>query len=160
MADCTVTPDAFELVLTLPVPTYPGAMHVQSVPAFALAITLPAPTMVSSFPGISRKPSQVFSDEPSGDAVLIGDTASGYPVLNKVSTFDPRIFSFELPGVSEADKLAVMAFYETHKDIPFPWYNDQDHTWYEVVFVRKPGCKLDGRGDLWRINLKLKLSTP
>ena len=124
--------------------------------ALTLGLLLNAPTMVSSFPGISRKPSQTFSDEPSDQAVVIGEAASGYPVLNKLFTFDPRTFSFELPGVLEADKLVVMAFYEDHKDIPFPWYNNQDHTWFEVVFVSKPRCRLDGRGDLWRIQLNLR----
>lgn len=137
MADITVTPDTFEL-----------------------ALTQQAVKTVCSFPGISRKPSQVFSDEPSDKAVLIEDAASGYPVLIKLFTFDPRTLIFELPGVSEADKLTVMAFYETHKDIPFPWYNYQDKTWYEVVFVNKPRCRLDGRGDLWRITLNLRQSTP
>lgn len=117
---------------------------------------LHAPRMVSSFPIIGRKPSQTFSDEFSKEAVLVGDAASGYPVLNKQFTFDPRTFSFDLPGVSEADKLTVMAFYETHKDITFPWYNDQDKTWYEVAFVSKPRCRLDGRGDIWRISLGLR----
>lgn len=160
MADITVTPDTFELALTQHAVTLPGATHIQYVSTLNLALTLPSPTMVISFPGISRKPSQIFSDEKSPQAVLIGDTASGYPVLNKQFTFDPRTFSFELPGVIEADKLVIMAFYETHKDIPFPWYNSQDKTWHEVVFISKPGCRLDGRGDLWRITLMLRQSSP
>lgn len=160
MADITVEPSTLQLALTQQAITLPGATHNQSVSTLALALTLPPATIVCSFPGISRKPSQNFSDEKSDQAVLIADVASGYPSLNKQFTFDPRTFSFEMPGVSEADKLAIMAFYETHKDIPFPWYNAQDKTWYEVVFVSKPGCRLGGRGDLWRITLILRQSSP
>jgi hypothetical protein len=160
MADITVTPAALELVLTQQAITLPGVDHTTAVSALALALTLPAPSIVISFPGISRKPSQVFSDEPSSEAVLGGDMASGYPLLNKVFTFDPRTFSFEMPSVLEADKLIIMAFYEVHKDKTFPWYNAQDHTWHDVVFISRPGCRLDGRGDLWRITLKLRQSSP
>jgi len=160
MADMTVTPDTLELALTQHAVTLPGATHVQSVSAFALALTLPAPAIICSFPTISRKPSQVFSDEPLDDAVQIGMTASGYPVLNKIVTFDARTFIFEMPNVLDADKLIIMAFYENHKDKSFPWYNEQDKTWYEVIFLGKPGCRLDGRGDLWRITLMLRQSSP
>jgi len=160
MADMTVTSDTFELALTQHAVTLPGATHVQSVSAFALAITLPLPAIICSFPTISRKPSQVFSDEPSDDAVQIGRYASGYPLLNKLFTFDARTFVFEMPCVLEADKLIIMAYYENHKDKSFPWYNEQDHAWHEVVFVSKPGCRLDGRGDLWRITLMLRQSSP
>ena len=111
---------------------------------------------MNTFPDISRKPNQNFSDEPSDDAVLVGSAASGYPVLNKLFTFDPRTFSFEMPCVLEADKLSIMEFYENNKEVPFYWLNKQDKTTYEVIFISKPGCRLDGRGDLWRIQLNLK----
>lgn len=115
---------------------------------------------MNTFPDIDRKPSQVFRDEPSDQAVLIGSTASGYPVLNKLFTFDPRTFSFEMPCVPEANKQEIMTFYENNKDVPFYWLNKQDKTRYEVVFVSKPGCRLDGRGDLWKITLNLRQSSP
>jgi len=115
---------------------------------------------VNTFPDIARKPSQTFSDEPSGKAVLIADMASGYPSLNKLFTFDPRTFSFEMPCVPEVDKLEIMEFYENNKEVPFYWLNKQDNTRYEVVFISKPGCRLEGRGDLWRITLKLRQSSP
>jgi len=115
---------------------------------------------MNTFPDISRKPNQNFSDEPSGKAVLIGDMASGYPFLNKLFTFDSRIFIFEMPGVPEADKLEIMQFYEDNKDVPFYWLNKQDKTTYEIIFVCKPKCRLDGRGDLWRITLSLRQSAP
>lgn len=160
MADITVTPDALAAEAALHTPLLPGAAHTEHVTTLAAAAILYAPDIVISFPVISRKPSHAFSDEPSDKAVLIGDTASGYPVLNKLFTFDPRTFSFELPCVPEADKLVIMAFYEAHKDKSFPWYNDQDYTWYEVVFAGKPTCRLDGRGDLWRITLSLRQAAP
>lgn len=115
---------------------------------------------MNTFPVISRKPSQVFSDEQSDKAVLVGDMASGYPLINKLFTFDPRTFSFEMPCVPEADKQEIMAFYENNKDVPFYWLNKQDNMTYEVAFVSKPGCRLDGRGDLWRITLSLRQTTP
>ena len=115
---------------------------------------------MNTFPDISRKPNQTFSDEPSTQAVLIGDMASGYPLLNKLFTFDPRTFSFEMPCVPEADKQEIMAFYENNKEVTFYWLNKQDKTQYEVAFVNKPGCKLDGRGDLWRITLNLRQNSP
>lgn len=160
MADMTVYPDTLELVLTQQEITLPGATHIQYAVTFGLALTLSPPLIVVSFPGISRRPSHIFSDEPSDAAVLIGSTASGYPVLNKQFTFDPRTFTPELRSVSEVDKLIVMAFYEQQKDIPFPWYNNQDGITYEVAFVRKPWCHMDGRKDLWRIQLILRQTTP
>jgi hypothetical protein len=160
MADVTVTPSTFELVLTQPAVSLPGATHTQYASTFELALTLTTPKTVCSFPIISRKPSQVFSDEKSDKAVLVGDLASGYPQLNKLATFDPRTFSFEMPGVLDADKKVIMAHYESHKEIPFPWYNDQDKTWYEVCYLSKPRCRLDGRGDLWKITLNLQQSEP
>ena len=114
---------------------------------------------MNTFPNISRKPNQTFSDEPSGKAVLVADMASGYPHLNKLFTFDPRTFSFEMPAVPEVYKLEIMEFYENNKEVPFYWLNKQDGTTYEVIFISKPGCRLDGRGDLWRIALNLRQSS-
>lgn len=115
---------------------------------------------MNTFPDISRKPNQNFSDEPSGKAVLIGDMASGYPLVNKLFTFDPRTFDFEMPCVPELDKLEIMEFYENNKDVPFYWFNKQDKTMYEVIFISKPGCRLQGRGDLWNIRIMLRQNSP
>ena len=115
---------------------------------------------MDTFPDISRKPNQTFSDEPSGNAVLVADMASGYPLLNKLFTFDPRMFEFEMPCVPDADKIEIMQFYEDHKDVPFYWLNKQDKTVYEIVFVRKPTCRLEGRGDLWIMGFSLRQNTP
>lgn len=156
MADITVTPDTFELVLSQPTPTLPGAIHVQSVATFELVLTQYAPKPICPFPRIARKPSHTFSDQPDPRAVIVGSTDSGYSVLNKQFTFDPRTFTPELRSVPEASKLIVMAFYEANKDKSFPWYNEQDDATYEVCFVLRPRCRLDGRYDLWRIALVLK----
>lgn len=115
---------------------------------------------MNTFPDILRKPNQNFSDEPSGKAVLIADIASGYPLLNKLFTFDPRDFVFEMPCVPEADKLEIMQFYEDNKDVPFYWFNKQDNTQYEVISISKPTCRLEGRGDLWRMGFHFRQSTP
>lgn len=157
MADVTVTPSTLALSLTQHTP---GLSLTVFPSTLELALSLPSSRAIYSFPFITRKPSLNFSDEKSTEAVLIADMASGYPLLNKLFTFDPRTFSFELPCVPEADKKLIMAFYENHKDVPFPWLNDQDGTEYEVVFVSRPGCRLDGRGDLWNITLNLRQSTP
>jgi len=115
---------------------------------------------MNTFPYVVRDPNLNFSDEKSDKAVLIEDTASGYPVLNKLFTFAPRTFGIEMPCVPDADKQEIMTFYEDNKDVPFYWVNKQDKTRYEVAFVGKPGCKLEGRGDLWRITLSLRQTSP
>lgn len=98
-----------------------------------------------------------FGDEPSDDAVQIASTASGYPVMNSLFTFDPRTFSGTLSNVSETDKRAVMTFYETNRDVPFYWLNEQDDTTYEVCFAQKPRPRLMGDDDKeqWQIALVL-----
>lgn len=160
MADITVTPVALELALTQQAITLPGVDHTSTVSTLALVLTLPISEVVISFPGLSRKPSHAFSDELDARAVLVGSTASGYPVLNKQFTFDPRTFTPELRNLSKADKLTVMAFYEQNKDKVFPWYNKQDDATYEVCFAEKPKCRIDGRIDLWKINIVFLQSTP
>ena len=115
---------------------------------------------MNTFPTNVKAPNLNFSDEKSDKAVLIASMASGYPLLNKLFTFDPRTFIFDIPGAPEADKLEIMTFYENNKDVPFYWYNKQNKTQYEVVFVSKPGCRLEGRKDLWRITLNLRQSSP
>lgn len=160
MADMTVTLETLELALAQLTLLVHGADHIQPVETLELVLTLYSLLNVISFPGLSRRPSHTFSDEPSDKAVVIGSTASGYPVLNKQFTFDGHTFMLELRSLSEADKLTVMAFYEQHKDVPFPWYNEQDDTIYEVCFTEPPKCRMDGRKDLWRIRLNLFQTTP
>ena len=114
---------------------------------------------MNTFPINVRSPNLNFSDEPSDKAVLIADLASGYPSLNKLFTFNPREFIFELLP-PESDKLEIMQFYEDNKDVPFYWYNKQNKTQHEVVFIRKPTCKIYKRKDLWKITLSLRQSSP
>ncbi len=116
---------------------------------------------MNTFPTLSTGPSdKVFSDEYDSEAVLIGSAANGYPVLNKLFTFDPRTFRYEERFVSNADKLTLMTFYDVNKDVPFNWTNDQDDAVYEVIFLGPPRCKVDGEKDVWRIFLELKQSAP
>lgn len=115
---------------------------------------------MNTFPEVVRSPNLTFSDEKSDKAVLVGDYASGYPLLNKLFTFDARTFEFEMPCVPDADKVLIMQFYEDNKDVPFYWFNKQDKTLYEVVFVGKPRCRLEGRGDLWRMGFCFRQSSP
>lgn len=111
---------------------------------------------MNTYPTLSRKPSHVFSAELNPNVVLVGSTASGYPHLNKLFTFDLITFIFELRSVIEADKLTVMAFYEANKDVPFYWLNVQDDITYEVAFMSRLRCIIDGRKDLWRIGHMLR----
>lgn len=100
---------------------------------------------------------ETFSDEKNDEAVLIGSTASGYPHLNKLFTFDARTFIFEKRHVSQANKETLMAFYEANKEVPFYWTNEQEgEVEYEVAYVSKPRCRLDGQKDEWRIVTELR----
>lgn len=155
MADITVELDEQGLLVEQFMFTMPGAGHIQYAETQALVLLPYAPDVIVSFPGIGRTPSHNFRDEPSNAAVIVGATDSGYPVLNKQFTFDPRTFTPELRSVIDADKVIVLDFYEIFKDKNFPWYNIQDDTTYEVCFTRPPRCRMDGRKDLWRIQLEL-----
>ena len=115
---------------------------------------------MNTFPFNIRSPNLNFSEPPSGKAVLVGDSASGYPMMNKLFTFEPRTFDFEIPCVPDADKKEVMQFYEDNKEVPFYWLNKQDKSLHETIFVGKPTCRLEGRGDLWRMGFSLRQSAP
>lgn len=112
---------------------------------------------MNTFPNIDRKPEAAgYSREPEGEAVIMGQTASGYPVLNKIVTFEPDIIKLELPAVPDDDKRTVMDFYEDNKDVAFYWYDDQAKETLEVCFNKKPSCRLEDTPDLWRIVIELK----
>ena len=116
---------------------------------------------MNTFPNIERKPdAERFSREPCGDAVLIGETASGYPVLNKLVTFEPDVIRFELRFTPDAHKATVMQFYEDNKEITFYFYDDQAKETIEVCFTARPSCRLDGTPDMWRIGIELKQTKP
>jgi len=116
---------------------------------------------MNTFPTLSSSPNiKGFVEELSDEAVRIASTASGYPVLNKLFTFDPRTWKFALYCVSQTDKSAVITFYEANKDVPFNWKNGQDGETYEVIFMSKPACQLEDCKDLWLINLILRQNSP
>lgn len=160
MADMTVYPDTLELGMSLETVTLPGAMHTESVTTLQLGVELQVPDISITFPNIARDPNLNFRDQPSGEAVLIGSTASGYPVINKVATFEPQDFEFEMPSVPDADKIIIMEYYKANKDKSFPWLNKQDNTVYEVIFTAKPTCRLGGSGGFWNMFFKFRQVTP
>lgn len=115
---------------------------------------------MNTFPTLSRSPGMKgYTEVLSDDSVLTGSTASGYPVRNELFTFDPITFQHTLFLVSQADKETVITFYKANKDIPFYWPNAQDSLTYEVEFVQKPVCRMDGVKDRWRIDLVLRQSS-
>ena len=115
---------------------------------------------MNTFPTILTGSGFVFRDDKDPDTVQVASTASGYPILNKLFTFDGRIFSFDWYFVSQADKETIMTFYENNKDVPFFWNNEQDDVKYEVVFTQPPRYRVDGQKDRWKIRLELMQSSP
>lgn len=114
---------------------------------------------MNTYPANVKQPSLVFSDEPSDKAVLVANMDSGYPVLNKLFTFDPRTFVLIRNNVLQADKIAIMTFYENNKDVPFYWLNKQDDITYEVIYISRPDCILNKQKDRWRITEKFTQSS-
>lgn len=117
---------------------------------------------MNTFPHTLHSPRREssFSDEKSDEAVLVASYASGYPLMNKQFTFDPRTFGFEMRHVTDANKSTFVAFYEANKDVPFYWTNEQDDVQYEVAFVGKPSCRLDDQKDFWRIRFEFIQTSP
>lgn len=116
---------------------------------------------MNTFPTLDRSPNiQGFADEYSDESVQIASTASGYPVLNELFTFDPRTWNYTLSYVDQTDKDTLMSFYQSNKAVPFYWLNEQDDTIYEVVFTQKPTCRMqdDDDNELWEIGLVLRQS--
>jgi len=106
-----------------------------------------------AFPVLSRGPGgKSYTEDISKEAVQIGVKASGLPVLNKLFTFAPKTWKHTRYLVSQADKVTYMAYYETNKDVPFDWANEQeDGTVYEVIFDGPPKCQLDRIKNRWQI---------
>ncbi len=116
---------------------------------------------MNTFPTLDRSPDiEGFADEYSGECVQIASTASGYPVLNDMFTFDARTWTYTLSYVSQTDKSILMSFYQSNKSVPFYWLNEQDNTVYEVVFIQKPTCRMqdNDNNELWEIGLVLRQS--
>ena len=114
---------------------------------------------MNTFPTLSRSPNvEGYTVSRDANAVDIGSTESGYPVLNKLSTFAPQSWRHTLDGVSQTDKDSIDTFYEANKDVPFYWPCAQDSTTYEVAFIKPPVPILQGRSEgrwIWRITMEL-----
>ena len=111
---------------------------------------------MATFPVLSRFPgAQGYIEETSKDTVEVASKASGLPIVNKLFTFDPKTWKYNLFLVSQADKNTVAAFYEANKDVPFDWYNYQEATTYEVIFEQPPQYSLDKIKIRWQISLTL-----
>ena len=116
---------------------------------------------MANFPALSRSPGATgFTEELSSETVQIASKASGLPVLNKIFTFDPRMFKYTLHLVSQADKESVITFYKANCDIPFDWTNTQDDNTYEVIFDHPPKCQLDKIKERWKISLTFTQYSP
>jgi len=117
---------------------------------------------MNTFPTLTAKPEiEGFGDQYSDDAVQRSSFASGYPCINELFTFDPRIFQERRRNVSETDKETWMAFYQANKALPFYWLNEQDNTVYEVVFVERPipFIQNNDNKELWTISQTLRQSS-
>jgi hypothetical protein len=117
-----------------------------------------------TFPVLTRKGAvSGYSETPSSDAVSQKNKASGLPVVIKLFTFDPKTWKYSLGLVSDADKVTLLTFYNTYKDVPFDWVNPQDGNTYEVIFDGVLKCTIagsDGTNDYWKINLELTQYSP
>lgn len=112
---------------------------------------------MNTFPTISTgQRIEGFTDEYSDEAIAVANPVTGYPHVNEEHTFDGRNFSHDLRRVSQADKSAVETFYAANKGLAFNWLNEQEDVTYEVVFVTKPYCQLDGSKARWKIRLNLR----
>lgn len=96
-----------------------------------------------------------FGGDYTDKAVLIGDAASGYPVINKLFTFVPRDFEYELPSVTDAEKAQIDAFYLANMDVPFYWLNPKDKLTYRAIFTAPPKCR-PVTTSKWRISCELR----
>ena len=112
---------------------------------------------MNTFPTLSTGPKiEGFTDEYSDEAVVVADPSMGYPNINEEFAFNPRNFSYALQLVSQANKEAIEAFYQANKNVTFNWLNEQENVTYEVVFMAKPYCQLDGSKNQWKILLNLR----
>lgn len=119
---------------------------------------------MANFPNLTRKGSKAgFSEQHSKDAVSKASKASGLPVRNKLHTFDPLSWAYQLKLVSEADLATLQAFYEDNKDVPFDWESPKDGNTYEVVFDAPPKETIagsDGTVTWYNVSLKLTQYSP
>ena len=119
--------------------------------------TYPAESSLGTSPSISG-----FGESLSSDAVQVASTTSGFPLLNKQFTFNPKTWSFTLGNVSQTAKAAIMAFYAANESLEFYWKNEQDNITYTVCFVSPPVARLQGDDNksLWSIRMQLLQTAP
>ena len=86
---------------------------------------------------------------------ILTDPKYGAALFINRATFDAWYFTFSLRLVSDTDKDTLEAFYQANKEVVFYWLNEQDDETYEVIFLEKPHCELDGQKDRWKIDIKL-----
>ena len=113
--------------------------------------------MPNTFPVLSNH--QEYSDyneKKSKDSVVVGNYASGCPLVGKLFTFDPTTWTFTITTVTQVYKESVMTFYAANKDIPFYWANELDSTTYTVIFVSEPDCNVIALNNIWSIGLVLR----
>lgn len=154
----TIIPSVLSLLLTLESPAAAVNLVIIEPDVLALEVDLLLARMGTFFPILSTSPRiEGYVDEYPDETVIRDFYESGYPVVNPQFTLDLKSFLHSLKYVSNADKLIVMAFYLSNRDDNFFWTNEQDDdTVYEVIFVRRPNCVLDGAKDEWKIDLELK----
>jgi len=154
--DVLITPDAFALHLVLTEETVLSDLVV-SPDTFELNLILRSSIASSHFPTLSTSPHMSgWVDEFGDDAVTRDVMKSGYPNLNLHFDFDAKNFLHTLQNVSQADKLIVMEYYNKNKANQFFWSNEQDNRIYVVMFMSKPGCRLDGSKNEWRLDFAFK----
>ena len=154
--DVLITPATLALLLTL---TEETILHDLVITPSILALNLILRSSIASsyFPTLSTSPHMSgWVDEFGDDAVTRDVMKSGYPNLNLHFDFDAKNFLHTLQNVSQADKLIVMEYYNKNKANQFFWSNEQDNRIYVVMFMSKPGCRLDGSKNEWRLDFAFK----
>lgn len=103
-----------------------------------------------------------FAESLSPDAVQIASTASGFPLPNKQFTFNPKMWTFTLSNVSQADKETIMTFYSNNDSTEFYWENEQEDEIYTVCFLAPPMPKMqnDDNKNLWVIRMQFLQTAP
>lgn len=116
---------------------------------------------MAMFPDLSRGiGAKGFTEVIDPEAVRIGKTASGVPVLNELFTWAGKTWKHTRYLVSQTDKESYLTFYITNRGVPFAWVNEQDGEEYEVVFLRPPQCTLDKLKNRWQIQFVFAQYTP
>ncbi len=113
---------------------------------------------MNTFPTLSSGIINSHTQSPDPKTVSIGQTASGYPVVQKLSTFTPLIFRYTRVSMSTADMQTIKAFYDANMGVPFEWLNTKDGDTYEVIFMQPPQAVVRNRA--WGISFVFQQSSP